>query len=124
MALKGLRVVELAGLAPVPFCGMVLADFGADVVRVDRWSGGRPASGAPDVLARGKRSLTLDLKKPKGDHPTALIFIYFYFSFTACMYWRGGGGYRSGGAPAAGRACRRADRTLSPGRDGAAPAGT
>ena len=36
MALKGIRVVELAGLAPVPFCGMVLSDFGASVVRVDR----------------------------------------------------------------------------------------
>ena len=36
MALKGIRVVELAGLAPVPFCGMILSDFGASVVRVDR----------------------------------------------------------------------------------------
>jgi len=36
MALKGIRVVELAGLAPVPFCGMILSDFGANVVRVDR----------------------------------------------------------------------------------------
>lgn len=38
MALKGVRVVELAGLAPAPFCGMVLSDFGANVVRVDRVS--------------------------------------------------------------------------------------
>jgi crotonobetainyl-CoA:carnitine CoA-transferase CaiB-like acyl-CoA transferase len=36
MALTGIRVVELAGLAPVPFCGMILSDFGARVVRVDR----------------------------------------------------------------------------------------
>ena len=36
MALKGLKVIEMAGLAPAPFCGMMLADFGADVVRVDR----------------------------------------------------------------------------------------
>jgi len=36
MALKGLKVVEMAGLAPAPFCGMILADFGASVVRVDR----------------------------------------------------------------------------------------
>ena len=36
MALKGLRVVELAGLAPVPFCGMIFADFGATVIRVDQ----------------------------------------------------------------------------------------
>lgn len=36
MALKGMKVLELAGLAPGPFCGMVLADFGASVIRVDR----------------------------------------------------------------------------------------
>lgn len=34
--LKGVRVIELAGLAPVPYCGMVLADFGANVIKVDR----------------------------------------------------------------------------------------
>jgi len=36
MALKGLKVIEMAGLAPAPFCGMILADFGAHVIRVDR----------------------------------------------------------------------------------------
>jgi len=36
MALKGLKVIEMAGLAPAPFCGMILADFGARVIRVDR----------------------------------------------------------------------------------------
>jgi alpha-methylacyl-CoA racemase len=36
MALRGVRVVEMAGLAPAPFCGMVLADFGASVIRVDK----------------------------------------------------------------------------------------
>lgn len=36
MALRGIRVLELAGLAPGPFCGMVLADFGAEVIRIDR----------------------------------------------------------------------------------------
>lgn len=62
MALRGVRVVELAGLAPGPFCGMVLADFGARVVRVDR-----PGSvGDVSLLARGKRSLVLDLKRPQG----------------------------------------------------------
>ena len=35
MALAGVRVIELAGLAPAPFCGMILADFGARVIRVD-----------------------------------------------------------------------------------------
>ncbi|OBS59205.1 hypothetical protein A6R68_09669, partial [Neotoma lepida] len=62
MVLRGIRVVELAGLAPGPFCGMVLADFGAQVVRVDR-----PGSaGDVSFLARGKRSLVLDLKRQQG----------------------------------------------------------
>src|SRR4030095_8577328 len=60
-AADGFRVVEMAGLAPGPYCGMILADFGADVVRVDR-------VGAPtlDLLARGKRSIALNMKDPKG----------------------------------------------------------
>ena len=36
MALKGIRVIEMAGLAPAPFCGMILSDFGAEVIRVDK----------------------------------------------------------------------------------------
>lgn len=36
MALKGLKVIEFSGLLPVPFCGMVLADFGANVIRIDK----------------------------------------------------------------------------------------
>ncbi|XP_032481053.1 alpha-methylacyl-CoA racemase [Phocoena sinus] len=62
MALQGVSVVELAGLAPGPFCGMVLADFGAQVVRVDR-PGTR---GDLSRMARGKRSLAVDLKQPRG----------------------------------------------------------
>uniref|UniRef100_A0A8C8Z5P6 Alpha-methylacyl-CoA racemase n=1 Tax=Prolemur simus TaxID=1328070 RepID=A0A8C8Z5P6_PROSS len=62
MALKGVCVLELAGLAPAPFCGMVLADFGAQVVRVDRPG----ANGDVSRLSRGKRSLVLDLKRPRG----------------------------------------------------------
>lgn len=62
MALRGVRVVELAGLAPGPFCGMVLADFGAEVVRVDRLG----SAGDRSHLARGKRSLALDLKRSRG----------------------------------------------------------
>ena len=38
MALRGIKVVEMAGLAPAPFCGMILSDFGAKVIRVDRVS--------------------------------------------------------------------------------------
>lgn len=62
MALRGLKVIELAGLAPAPVCGMVLADFGARVIRVDKVGGGLNY----DVTARGKRSIALDLKKPEG----------------------------------------------------------
>ncbi|XP_058916824.1 alpha-methylacyl-CoA racemase [Kogia breviceps] len=62
MALQGILVVELAGLAPGPFCGMVLADFGAQVVRVDRPG----ARGDLSRMARGKRSLAVDLKRPRG----------------------------------------------------------
>ncbi|XP_064293853.1 alpha-methylacyl-CoA racemase [Phalacrocorax carbo] len=63
MALSRVRVVELAGLAPAPLCGMILADFGAQVLRVDR----TPRSAmATDVQGRGKRSLALNLKHPQG----------------------------------------------------------
>src|SRR5437870_2075963 len=62
--LQGLRVVELAGIGPAPFAGMVLADLGADMVRVDRVDGDRPL--APHVvLDRGRRSVALDLKDPR-----------------------------------------------------------
>lgn len=66
MALSGVRVLELAGLAPAPLCGMILADFGAQVVRVDRLSQSAAATAHGDVQARGKRSLALDLKQPQG----------------------------------------------------------
>lgn len=65
--LSGLRVIEIAGLGPAPFCGMLLADMGADVVLVER-GGGRtvdPLSvGRNAIVNRGKRSLVLDLKDP------------------------------------------------------------
>jgi alpha-methylacyl-CoA racemase len=65
--LTGLRVVELAGIGPAPFCAMLLADLGADVVRVDR-KGGSPLSGEArfDLLNRGKRSIEIDLKHELG----------------------------------------------------------
>ena len=65
--LSGLRVVEIAGLGPAPFCGMLLADMGADVVLVERGGpgGGDPLSlGRNAIVNRGKRSLALDLKDP------------------------------------------------------------
>lgn len=57
LPLAGTKVLEFAGLAPVPFAGMVLADFGAQVSRIDRCG-----AHSQDVLARGKRSISLDLK--------------------------------------------------------------
>lgn len=62
MALKGVRVIELAGLAPAPFAGMILADFGARVTRVDQVT----SYTTVDRLARGKKSIAVDLSKPKG----------------------------------------------------------
>lgn len=74
--LAGVRVLELAGLGPGPFAAMMLADLGADVVRIDR--PGRPevAAGGPreDILNRGKRSILLDLKHA-ADVQTALELV-------------------------------------------------
>jgi alpha-methylacyl-CoA racemase len=60
--LAGVRVVEVAGLGPGPFAGMLLADMGADVVRVDRAGAEEPRG----VLARGRRTVRLDLKSLAG----------------------------------------------------------
>ena len=68
--LQGLRIVEMAGLGPAPFAGMLLSDMGADVIRIDR-----KATGAGDAfdgvkqanfVDRGRRSVALDLKTPEG----------------------------------------------------------
>ena len=69
--LKGLRVLEIAGIGPAPFAGMMLADMGAEVVRIDRRDNpdlGLPGETAPkfQILNRGRRSLALDLKSPQG----------------------------------------------------------
>jgi alpha-methylacyl-CoA racemase len=65
--LSGVRVIELAGIGPGPFAAMLLADLGAEVIRVDRWSGG---GGSPmpskDMTNRGKRSIAVDLKSDQG----------------------------------------------------------
>jgi alpha-methylacyl-CoA racemase len=62
--LHGLKVIELAGIGPAPFCAMMLADLGADVIRVDRLT---PASDRKptDCLLRNRRSIALDLKQPE-----------------------------------------------------------
>lgn len=64
--LAGLKVVEMVGLGPAPFCAMMLADMGAEVIRIDR-KRAADASAADDrfdILARGRRSLAIDLKQP------------------------------------------------------------
>ena len=65
----GLRVLEIAAIGPVPFAGMLLADLGADVVRVDRRGRIRRAPWTDprlDVLGRGRRSVAVDLKSERG----------------------------------------------------------
>ena len=67
--LEGVKVLEIAGIGPGPFCAMVLADMGADVLRVDRAqsvSGSDPGRPSLDLLARGRRSIGVDLKNPDG----------------------------------------------------------
>jgi alpha-methylacyl-CoA racemase len=66
--LQGTRIVELAGIGPGPFCGMLLADLGAEVVLVDRKGGSLPFNAQPkyDLTRRGKRSIAVDLKQPGG----------------------------------------------------------
>jgi alpha-methylacyl-CoA racemase len=68
-ALAGLRILEMAGLGPAPFAGMMLADHGAEVIRIERpgppttWPIADPRA---DILARSRRILRLDLKRPEG----------------------------------------------------------
>ncbi len=67
--LSGVKILEIAGIGPGPFCAMLLADMGADVLRIDRAGhvrGGDPDVPPADVLNRGRRSVGIDLKHPEG----------------------------------------------------------
>ena len=67
--LTGRKIVELAGIGPGPFCAMLLADLGADVIRVDRTVDaglGIPRSAKYDTMGRSRRSIAVDLKKREG----------------------------------------------------------
>jgi alpha-methylacyl-CoA racemase len=67
--LAGITVIEIAGIGPGPYCGMMLADMGADVIRIDRAGavqGGDPGRPPADFLARGRRSVGVDLKNADG----------------------------------------------------------
>ena len=63
--LKGLQIIEMAGIGPAPFCGMVLSDLGANVIRVDRVTSAGSVS-RQEASNRGKKSIAVDLKTPKG----------------------------------------------------------
>ncbi|AOI90507.1 carnitine dehydratase [Burkholderia pseudomultivorans] len=66
--LAGVRIVELGGVGPVPFCCMLLSDLGADIIRIDRppgYDGGQPGDPRFNLLNRGRRSAAFDLKKPQ-----------------------------------------------------------
>lgn len=67
-ALAGVRIIEIAGIGPGPFAGMMLADHGAEVIRVERSTGGGEITGGleKDILARNRRFVGLDLKSPEG----------------------------------------------------------
>lgn len=64
--LQGIRILELAGIGPGPFCGMMLADMGAEVITIDRPGGNPSAAGGHDVLFRNRRNIAIDLKQPQG----------------------------------------------------------
>ncbi len=66
--LAGIRIVELAGIGPGPFAGMLLSDMGADVLRIDRAASvtGKPTNENIVILERGRRSVGVDLKRPEG----------------------------------------------------------
>jgi len=67
--LTGVKMVEFGGIGPPPMCAMLLADMGADILRIDRTqpSGlGIPVPTRFSIMDRGRRSVAIDLKKPEG----------------------------------------------------------
>lgn len=63
--LQGIRILELAGIGPGPFCGMMLADMGAEIIRIERPGGNPTSANWHSVLFRNRRTLALDLKHPE-----------------------------------------------------------
>ncbi len=64
--LAGMRIVEIAGIGPGPFCAMMLADMGAEVLRVERLARVAPGDASGDLLSRGRRCIAVDLKRAEG----------------------------------------------------------
>jgi len=97
--LDGVRVVELAGIGPGPYACMLLADAGADVVRIDRATGSPPAAKAGphwDILVRSRRSVAVDLKDPEG---VALVLDLVGAADALVEGWRPGVAERLGLGP-------------------------
>ncbi len=63
--LKDIKVIEMAGIGPAPFCGMILADMGAEVISVERINAVGRGSNS-DIASRGKKSMTVDIRKTEG----------------------------------------------------------
>ena len=63
--LKDIKVIEMAGIGPAPFCGMILADMGAEVISVEIITAAGRGSSA-DIASRGKKSIAVDIRKPEG----------------------------------------------------------
>ncbi len=111
--LAGLTVLEIGGIGPAPFCGMVLADLGADVVVVDRPPAARadaPLEVPADPLRRGKRSIAVDLKSPAG---VEVVLRLVAGVDSALEGFRPGVAERLGVGP---RACQQRNRRLVYGR--------
>ncbi len=64
--LQGVKIIEVGGIGPGPFCGMMLSDMGADIVRVERKGALALSEPKYDVLTRNRRSVVIDLRKPEG----------------------------------------------------------
>jgi len=64
--LEGVKIIEVGGIGPGPFCGMMLSDMGADIVRIERKGGLSLSEPKYDILTRNRRSVFIDLRKPQG----------------------------------------------------------
>jgi crotonobetainyl-CoA:carnitine CoA-transferase CaiB-like acyl-CoA transferase len=85
--LNGVRIVMMGGLGPAPFCGMLLGDLGADVIRVDPFSG---VEGPPPIdyaVRRGQRSLAADVKDPRAMVDGVATLLAPYFGMVRAGTW-------------------------------------